>query len=311
MTRSRWISDLHWVRAGRQSRSQRTQKSLLSAAAVLLVLGAGCGASEQPSSAPVAVPHEAFADGIPPDAALWKISDVIRRERERLGDVEGRKGILAEERLYSLFDEELIIRDFFQDRRGGFFLDVGCAWPTKSNNTYYLEKHLGWRGIGVDALEEYGPGWREKRPRSRFVSYLVTDRSGERRTFFRSANPGLSSTDRKAAAGGIVGDDLTTEEVTIETITLDDLLEREGVEKVDLLSMDIEGHEPAALAGFDIERWRPDLVVVEGQVAAERERAIRDYFDRHGYELLERYRPFDRVNRYFALREQHSGRSGR
>ncbi|MGH0029405.1 MAG: TetR/AcrR family transcriptional regulator [Myxococcota bacterium] len=35
MTRSRWISDLHWVRTGQQSRSQRTQESLLDAAAVL------------------------------------------------------------------------------------------------------------------------------------------------------------------------------------------------------------------------------------------------------------------------------------
>jgi AcrR family transcriptional regulator len=36
MPRSRWISDLHWVRAGQQTRSQRTQASLLEAAATLL-----------------------------------------------------------------------------------------------------------------------------------------------------------------------------------------------------------------------------------------------------------------------------------
>ena len=32
MARSRWISDLHWVRSGRQSRSRKTQESLLDAA---------------------------------------------------------------------------------------------------------------------------------------------------------------------------------------------------------------------------------------------------------------------------------------
>lgn len=36
MTRSRWISDLHWVRTGRQSRSQRTQEALLDAAEALV-----------------------------------------------------------------------------------------------------------------------------------------------------------------------------------------------------------------------------------------------------------------------------------
>lgn len=35
MARSRWISDLHWVRSGQQSRSQKTQESLLAAAARL------------------------------------------------------------------------------------------------------------------------------------------------------------------------------------------------------------------------------------------------------------------------------------
>ncbi len=35
MARSRWISDLHWVRTGQQTRSQKTQAALLDAAAVL------------------------------------------------------------------------------------------------------------------------------------------------------------------------------------------------------------------------------------------------------------------------------------
>ncbi|MDJ0787979.1 MAG: TetR/AcrR family transcriptional regulator [Myxococcota bacterium] len=36
MPKSRWISDLHWVRTGQQSRSQRTQEALLDAAATLV-----------------------------------------------------------------------------------------------------------------------------------------------------------------------------------------------------------------------------------------------------------------------------------
>jgi AcrR family transcriptional regulator len=35
LARSRWISDLHWVRPGQQSRSQKTQESLLDAAEFL------------------------------------------------------------------------------------------------------------------------------------------------------------------------------------------------------------------------------------------------------------------------------------
>src|SRR5688572_18991516 len=80
-----------------------------------------------------------------------------------------RKDILATEKvLYTTGREELIIRDFFQDQPNGFFLDVGCAHPIKASNTYYLEKHLGWSGIAVDALPELAKKWRANRPKSRF-----------------------------------------------------------------------------------------------------------------------------------------------
>jgi len=233
-----------------------------------------------------------------------KVYSGIASVRERIAAAEGREGILAKTRRYSVFDEELIIRDFFQDRRDGFFVDVGCAWPLRASNTAYLEKHLGWSGIAIDALAEYGPAWEAERPRSRFFAYLVTDRSDVEASFYRSADTGLSSTDEDLAAGEVFGAVLDTEEMRVPTITLDDLLDREGVTKVDLLAMDIEGHEPKALAGFDIERFRPDLVVIERPVAPDTKARseVYRYFEAHGYELLERYEPFDPVNHYFAPR---------
>jgi hypothetical protein len=103
------------------------------------------------------------------------------------------------------------------------------------------------------------------------------------------------------AGGKIFGADLETKEVQIYTITLDDLLDREGVTKIDLLSMDIEGHEPKALAGFDIERFRPELVVIERppDPAKGGKSEVYRYFERHGYEPIEKYDSFDTVNRYF------------
>jgi len=280
----------------------------LSALAVLGAFGSACsggGEEASPKSATEATTEastekpteEPFApEGSVPSEAVDR---AIEREWARLRGIEGREGILAEKRLYSLFDEELIIRDFFQDRKGGFFLDVGCAWPEMANNSFYLEKHLGWKGIGIDALAEYGPAWKQKRPNSRFFSYLVTDRSNVEETFYRSPNTGLSSTSREMASGQAFGAGLTPEEVQVETVSLDDLLDREGVTKVDLLAMDIEGHEPKALAGFDIDRFRPELAVIENTLTNDGSDPVLQYFHEHGYELIEKYRKYDAVNRYF------------
>jgi FkbM family methyltransferase len=238
-----------------------------------------------------------------PESEISGLLSTIDEIRERLRSVPGRSGILAEPRRYSLFDEELIIRDFFQDREGGFFVDLGCAWPIEANNTYYLEKHLGWRGIGVDALAEYAPAWEAERPASRFFTFLVADHSSTDATFFRSESPGLSSADRSRADGTHFGGRLGVEEVHVPSTTLDDLLEHVGVERIDLLAMDIEGHELAALRGIDLDRFRPQLVVTEGRRAD-----VATHLYQNGYELIERYLPFDPVNTYYRRRTDEARR---
>lgn len=209
-----------------------------------------------------------------------------------------RRDLLAKKKkLYSQHDEEVIIRDFFQDRREGFFLDVGCAGPKKDSNTYYLESELGWSGIGVDALPEYADSWRRRRPKSRFFNYIATDRAGLVQTFYRSELPGISSIKPRTKFSG---QEVKYTEIKIPTITLTKLLDDNHVSKVDLLSMDIEGAELLALAGFDIDRFRPELVCIEAYHAG-RDKVLA-YFAAHGYEAIERYRERDKVNDYLTPR---------
>jgi len=240
-----------------------------------------------------------FASGCSDDSAPF--INYVEGVQERIRNAPGRTGILTEKKLYSHFDEELIIRDFFQDRKDGFFVDVGCAWPIKSNNTYYLEKHLEWRGVGIDALSDYAPEWKEKRPNSKFLNFLITESSGGSGTFYKSESLGISSTDRNHAAGKNFNASLKTEEIHVPMTSLNNLLDREGIKKIDLLSIDIEGHELAALAGLDLERFSPDLIVTE---AFDIKDAVKKYLNEHGYQQIQRYVPFDEVNAYFCRKQE-------
>ena len=76
---------------------------------------------------------------------------------------------------FSMAMEEWIIRDFFDDRRNGTFVDVGAWDPVKGSNTYRLERDFGWSGLAIDAIEEFGPRYREGRTRSKFVVGFVGD----------------------------------------------------------------------------------------------------------------------------------------
>jgi FkbM family methyltransferase len=192
----------------------------------------------------------------------------------------------------SQYDEELFIKDFFNGRRGGFFVDVGANDYKQYNNTYYLETVLGWSGIAIDALPEFAGGYAQHRPRTRFFSFFVADTSDQRARFWVQAGDHLlSSAERDVAGAGS-----TAREVP--TITLDDLLARSGAQKVDFVSMDIELAEVKALAGFDVGRWRPDLVCIEAHLPVRQ--AILDYFARHSYVVVGRYLRADTRNLYFA-----------
>jgi hypothetical protein len=199
-----------------------------------------------------------------------------------------------EVKLYSQSNEELIIRDFFEDRTGGIFLDVGSSTPIENSTTYYLEKHLDWSGIAIDALRHHAPAYRKERPRTKFFSYFVTDHSRTRQEFYLVlGSDALSSGDKDAP----MIKDKKKVKLIVPTITLNDLLKQIGVTSIDFMSMDIEGGAPKALAGFDIEKYRPQLVCIEkgGQ-----EEFIQSYFTDHHYERIEKYRRYDYVNWYYA-----------
>ena len=88
------------------------------------------------------------------------------------------------------------------------------------------------------------------------------------------------------------------QERRVKTITLNDLLDQERIARIDFLSIDIELSEPKALAGFNVERYRPALVCIEAWQPVRQE--ILDYFAVHGYTVVGKYLRADFMNLYFT-----------
>jgi FkbM family methyltransferase len=195
---------------------------------------------------------------------------------------------------YSRNVEEWAVRDFFQDRRDGVFVDVGANHYRDESNTYYLEHTLGWSGVAVDALEEFAADYLAYRPRTKFVAAFVADASDTTIEFFvPDANKRVASMSRaftiKEGAPG--------QSRRVPTTTLNVLLDQADVRSLDFMSMDIELAEPKALAGFDIDRFAPRLVCIEAHPEVRQQ--ILDYFATHGYVAVGKYLRADPKNLYF------------
>ena len=189
--------------------------------------------------------------------------------------------------------EEWIIRDYFDDRRGGVFVDVGSAEYRESSNTWYLETALGWSGVAVDALAQYREGFERHRPSTRFFNFFVSDRSDNTARLFFGSKKGASSARQEFTAGygPVLGS------IEVPTVSLDDLLESAGIERFDFLSMDIELAEPKALAGLDLARFNPALVCIEAHPEVRQQ--IVDYFAERRYVTVGKYLRVDEMNLWF------------
>jgi len=193
-----------------------------------------------------------------------------------------------------------VIRHFFDGRRDGVFVDVGSAHYRDLSMTYFLEKDFGWTGVAIDALESWAAGYAENRPGTRFFAFIVTDHEGAKEPFYRLKGD-IGSTALKERADMLEADWASeVTEVLVPTTTMNALLDRAAVTKIDFLSMDIEGAEPIALAAFDIERFKPELIGIE--VFPENQEAILAYFEEHGYERIDAYLTMHEDNWFFTCK---------
>jgi len=196
---------------------------------------------------------------------------------------------------FSRGNEEIIIRHLLNDRRDGFFLDVGAYHYKNESNTFFLEKYLGWEGIAIDANRSFEEGYKKNRLNTKFFNCFISDKSDELINFFIVRDP-----QQLVKSSGVIDfvSGHKTEKIQVPTITLNDLLASLKVDRIDFMNMDIELSEPRALAGFDIEKYRPELVCIEAhrQVRA----PILSYFKAHGYVRLDTYFLFDQKNWYFV-----------
>ena len=125
----------------------------------------------------------------------WAIEDLTNE----LGPLLARH---AGETKHSQWHEELIIRDFFQGRREGVFLDVGAAHHQLASNTYYLETELGWSGLAIELQTEFAAGYAAHRPRTRFVPMFASDTVGQNAQMLLSDNK-LAASGTKAFSGAM------------------------------------------------------------------------------------------------------------
>lgn len=175
--------------------------------------------------------------------------------------------------------EKLLVWEHFGFADAGFFVEVGAFHPKYLSQTWLLEK-VGWKGILVEPLPAHCELLLRERSNSRVCQAAVGSPAGMREADFH-VHSGHSTFAPNVREKGTSYEAV----VKVNVTTLDALLEAEHPERVDFVSIDTEGTELDVLAGFDLGKYRPSLVLVEDSVYT---LDLHRHFRRRGYKLIRR-----------------------
>jgi FkbM family methyltransferase len=183
----------------------------------------------------------------------------------------------------------------------GCYVDVGAAEPRVDSVTYAFYQQ-GWRGINV----EPAPGAFQRlvsgRPGDINLNLAVGDRNGTMPFFLVAGGNGLS-TAMPEQVHALTQDGWHIEEISVPVRTLSSIVGEYGDGPVHFLKVDAEGSEFAVLAGANLARFRPWIVIVEA-TAPNTQVPTHEGWERLVLEADYRFAWFDGLNRFYVSSER-------
>ncbi|MCK5057976.1 MAG: FkbM family methyltransferase [Candidatus Aminicenantes bacterium] len=186
-------------------------------------------------------------------------------------------------KFFSQNGEDYLLWKFFEEKRNGFFVDIGAFDGVHISNTYALEL-MGWKGICVEPNPEIFELCRKNRPSANCLTDVCIGEKKRRKKKFYIDEIGLLSTTIKNKEKLI---DLRQryknrglpfsglKKVKLKASTFNEILENnlQAGEKIDFVSIDTEGNELDILKGIDFKQYNIRVLVIESDKLSEKEMA--------------------------------------
>jgi FkbM family methyltransferase len=158
--------------------------------------------------------------------------------------------------------EDVVLWRVLKDVEAGCYVDVGAFDPVVDSISWPFYEQ-GWQGIAIEPVPAHAAALRERRPRDVTIEAAAGAGRGTA-TLFVAGSTANSTLDR-AVADRIAASSVEFSEIRVRVAPLDDLLADAGLDDrtIHFCTIDVEGREADVLAGFDLPRWRPWILVIE------------------------------------------------
>jgi FkbM family methyltransferase len=194
--------------------------------------------------------------------------------------------------------EDVVLWRVLHGVERGCYVDVGAFDPVVDSISWSFYEQ-GWQGVLIEPVPSLAAAIRRRRPNDITIEAAAGARRGTA-SLFVTASIGNSTlvpdvADRVAATG------VEFSEIVVSVAPLNDLLEDAGLDArtIHFCTIDVEGSESDVLAGFDLARWRPWILVIEA-TEPNSPRASHELWEKHVLEAGYQFCLFDGVNRFYV-----------
>lgn len=228
---------------------------------------------------------------------LWEIDETINDLRKIEVEVQKKlitadvEDVRLKKLLPSQHGEDVFLWDYFGKKRKGFYVEIGSYDGVTFSNTYWLEA-VGWTGILVEPNPKLVEISKKERPYSKIINAAI-GRDDGKKTIILNVPIGTGGIDTLAFTKEtdyqrhrVEVTESAIKKIEIPKITARELL-GDINEKVDVLSIDVEGAELDVLFDYDWECRRPEIIIIEDNSNG-KDLAISEFLSEVGYVNIRR-----------------------
>jgi len=182
---------------------------------------------------------------------------------------------------FSQGNEENIINSIFIEKNDGFFIDVGSYNPKRFSNTATLYRK-GWSGINIDADKKNINLFNFFRARDLNLNFFISNKIKEIE-FCIFNERALNGIHQKKRLNQIIKNGYKLlQKIKMKTETLDGILKLyyPKLNHVDLLDIDVEGHDFEVLQSINLDKINIKVILIE---VGNNELKIDNYLEKFGY----------------------------
>lgn len=201
---------------------------------------------------------------------IYKLKNIVKKSNEKS---------------FSQFKEDLFLLEIFKKNKAPVCIDVGANDGCYGSNSALLELH-GWQCVLVEPNATLCKQILANRKPYKLFECAASSKETEATLYLVKGGAlahGLSTLEpNQENLQRIESNHFSYEQTTVKSRTLDSMLIEAKLSTVDVISIDVEGHELEALKGLSFKDWRPRIFIIEDN-SVFKSKEIPAYMASYGY----------------------------